>query len=96
MTRSGHAGSLRTSLVPSDDGALQQLRLNSGVATLIARRGASLQVARIETEKLLLQLLETELGRRAKEGAFSGKFAGLTHYFGYEGRCSMPTNFDAT
>ncbi len=54
------------------------------------------QVARIETEKLLLQLLETELGRRAKEGAFSGKFAGLTHYFGYEGRCSMPTNFDAS
>ena len=53
-------------------------------------------MARIETEKLLLQLLETELGRRTKEGAFSGKFAGLTHYFGYEGRCSMPTNFDAT
>ena len=54
------------------------------------------QVARIETEKLLLQLLETELGRRTKEGTFSGKFAGLAHYFGYEGRCSMPTNFDAT
>ena len=53
-------------------------------------------MARIETEKMLLQLLETELGRRKQEGAFGGKFAGLTHYFGYEGRCSMPTNFDAT
>ncbi len=61
-----------------------------------SEHGASPQVARIETEKLLLQLLETELGRRKEEGAFSGKFAGLTHYFGYEGRCSMPTNFDAT
>ena len=53
-------------------------------------------MARIETEKLLVQLLETELGRRQKEGTFGGKFAGLTHYFGYEGRCSLPTNFDAT
>lgn len=56
----------------------------------------AIQVARIETEKLLLQLLEIELRRRKQEGKFSGAFAGLTHYFGYEGRCSMPTNFDAT
>lgn len=55
-----------------------------------------MQVARIETEKLLLQLLEIELERRRKQGDFSGKFAGLCHYFGYEGRCSLPTNFDAT
>lgn len=55
-----------------------------------------LQVSRIETEKLLLQLLEIELQKRKQEGSFSGKFRGLTHYFGYEGRCSMPTNFDAT
>ncbi len=53
------------------------------------------QVARIETEKLLLQLLEIELEKRMQEGTFGGKFAGLCHYFGYEGRCSMPTNFDA-
>ncbi|CAK0740350.1 hypothetical protein CVIRNUC_001244 [Coccomyxa viridis] len=56
----------------------------------------NVQVARIETEKLLLQLLEVELEKRKQQGKFSGKFAGLTHYFGYEGRCSMPTNFDAT
>ena len=53
------------------------------------------QVARIETEKLLLQLLEIELEKQKQEGTFGGKFAGLCHYFGYEGRCSMPTNFDA-
>ena len=54
------------------------------------------QVARIETEKLLLHLLEAELEARRRRGSFAGKFAGLTHYFGYEGRCSLPTNFDAT
>ena len=53
------------------------------------------QVARIETEKLILQLLDAELAQRRAAGTFSGKFAGLTHYFGYEGRCSLPSNFDA-
>jgi pyrophosphate--fructose-6-phosphate 1-phosphotransferase len=60
------------------------------------RRGRVSQVARIETEKLLLQLLEVELEKCRKGGQFNGKFAGLCHYFGYEGRCSLPTNFDAT
>ena len=40
-------------------------------------------MARIETEKLLLQLLEAELESRRGEGKFGGKFAGLTHYFGW-------------
>ena len=53
------------------------------------------QVSRIETEQLLLQLVDVELEKRRKEGKFAGKFAGLTHNFGYEGRCSFPTNFDA-
>lgn len=52
-------------------------------------------MSRIETEQLLLQLVELELDKRRKEDKFCGKFAGLTHYFGYEGRCSFPTNFDA-
>lgn len=57
--------------------------------------GWRLQVSRIETEQLLLQLVDVELEKRRKESKFHGKFAGLTHYFGYEGRCSFPTNFDA-
>ncbi|KAK9817886.1 hypothetical protein WJX72_003737 [[Myrmecia] bisecta] len=56
----------------------------------------NVQVARIETEKLLLRLVEAELQKRRAAGSYSGKFQGLSHYFGYEGRCSMPTNFDAT
>ncbi|EIE27565.1 pyrophosphate-fructose 6-phosphate 1-phosphotransferase beta-subunit [Coccomyxa subellipsoidea C-169] len=55
----------------------------------------NVQVSRIETEQLLLQLVDVELEKRRKEGKFAGKFAGITHYFGYEGRCSFPTNFDA-
>lgn len=44
------------------------------------------QVARIETEKLLIRLVEQEIERRKKEGTFKGKFNALSHYFGYEGR----------
>lgn len=47
------------------------------------------QVARIDTEKLLQLMVEKELTRRKREGSFKGKFACLTHYFGYEGRCSL-------
>ncbi|CAL8463411.1 g2945 [Coccomyxa elongata] len=55
----------------------------------------NVQVSRIETEQLLLQLVAVELEKRRKESKFCDNFAGLTHYFGYEGRCSFPTNFDA-
>ena len=44
------------------------------------------QVARIETEKLLIRLVEHELAKRRAAGSFKGKFAALSHYFGYEGR----------
>jgi hypothetical protein len=53
-------------------------------------------VARIETEKLLIKLVSDELSSRKDAGTYAGKFNGLSHYFGYEGRCSLPTNFDAT
>lgn len=56
----------------------------------------NVQVSRIETEKLIVELLEQELERRKETGSYRGKFAALTHFFGYEGRCSMPTNFDAS
>lgn len=53
-------------------------------------------MAHIQTEALLLQLVSAELAARKAAGTFAGKFAGLAHYLGYEGRCSLPTNFDAT
>ena len=55
----------------------------------------NVQVSRIETEKLLTQLVKAKLDTWKKEGKYVGKFSTQTHFFGYEGRCSMPSNFDA-
>ncbi|KAG5005674.1 hypothetical protein JHK85_024216 [Glycine max] len=54
------------------------------------------EVAKIETEKMLIQMVETELEKRKQEGKYKGEFKGQSHFFGYEGRCGLPTNFDAT
>ncbi|QCD77181.1 pyrophosphate--fructose-6-phosphate 1-phosphotransferase [Vigna unguiculata] len=54
------------------------------------------EVAKIETEKMLIQMVETELEKRREEGKYKGEFKGQSHFFGYEGRCGLPTNFDAT
>lgn len=56
----------------------------------------NVQVSRIEMEKMLISMIETELFARKHEGDYSGNFKGQAHFFGYEGRCGMPTNFDAT
>lgn len=55
----------------------------------------NVQVSRIQTEELLVEMLTKELERRRKQGEYEGQFSAQTHFFGYEGRCSMPTNFDA-
>ncbi|KAJ6416339.1 hypothetical protein OIU84_002234 [Salix udensis] len=56
----------------------------------------NVQVAKIETEKMLIQMVETELEKRKQEGSYKGHFKGQSHFFGYEGRCGLPTNFDST
>jgi pyrophosphate--fructose-6-phosphate 1-phosphotransferase len=56
----------------------------------------NVQVAKIETEKMLIQMVETELGIRKQGDAYKGQFRGQSHFFGYEGRCGLPSNFDAT
>ena len=55
----------------------------------------NVQVSLIETEKLLVELVKNRLAAMKAEGSYTGKFAALTHFFGYEGRCSAPSNFDA-
>ena len=54
----------------------------------------NVMVSQIETEKLLVEMLEKQLKDMKKESKFKGKFAAITHFFGYEGRCGFPTNFD--
>ena len=55
----------------------------------------NVQVSKIETEKLLISMVEEKLAQLKKEGKYSGKFATQSHFFGYEGRCAFPSNFDA-
>ena len=55
----------------------------------------NVQVSLIGTEKLLAEMVGTKLAAWKAEGRYTGKFSPLTHFFGYEGRCAMPSNFDA-
>ncbi|MDE5626907.1 MAG: diphosphate--fructose-6-phosphate 1-phosphotransferase [Candidatus Amulumruptor sp.] len=77
-------------------------RIFSGLPAGVARQltldrdpHGNVQVSLIETEKLLSQMVATRLEEKRAEGSYSGKFSALHHFFGYEGRCAAPSNFDA-
>ena len=55
----------------------------------------NVQVSLIETEKLLSEMVSNKLAAWKNEGKFVGKFAAQHHFFGYEGRCAAPSNYDA-
>ncbi len=72
--------------------------LPEGVArqlTLDRDPHGNVQVSLIETEKMLAEMVDTKLKEWKKEGKFIGKFASQVHFFGYEGRCAAPSNYDA-
>ena len=72
--------------------------LPEGVArqlTLDRDPHGNVQVSLIETEKLLAEMVGNRLAELKKEGKYNGKFAAQVHFFGYEGRCAAPSNFDA-
>ncbi len=82
----------------SDD----NLAVFNSLPTSVARQLAldrdphgNVQVSLIETEKLLSSMVAAKLDKWKKEGKFVGKFSALHHFFGYEGRCAAPSNFDA-
>ncbi len=55
----------------------------------------NVQVSLIESEKLFSEMVKSNLAQRKKNGTYTGKFAPLHHFLGYEGRCAFPSNFDA-
>ena len=55
----------------------------------------NVQVSLIESEKLFAEMVATELKKRKAAGTYKGKFGTQHHFFGYEGRCAFPSNFDA-
>ena len=55
----------------------------------------NVQVSLIETEKLLAEMVGNRLTEMAEKGEYTGKFATQVHFFGYEGRCAAPSNYDA-
>ncbi len=55
----------------------------------------NVQVSLIESEKLFSEMVKNELAKRKAAGTYVGKFGAQHHFFGYEGRCAFPSNFDA-
>ena len=55
----------------------------------------NVQVSLIETEKLLIEMVGKKLAQMKGAGSYVGKFSTQHHFFGYEGRCAIPSNFDA-
>ena len=80
----------------------ENLHVFNSLPTNVARQLAldrdphgNVQVSLIETEKLLSTMVAQKLERMKKSGEYTGKFAALHHFFGYEGRCAAPSNYDA-
>lgn len=82
----------------SKDNATIYESLPEGVAkqlTMERDPHGNVQVSLIETEKLLSEMVGHKLAVWKKEGKYTGKFSALHHFFGYEGRCAAPSNYDA-
>ncbi len=80
----------------------ENLAVFNSLPTSVARQLAldrdphgNVQVSLIETEKLLSTMVAAKLDKWKKEGKYSGQFAAQHHFFGYEGRCAAPSNYDA-
>lgn len=82
----------------SKENAALYASLPEGVARQLALERdphGNVQVSLIETEKLLAEMVDSRLSEWKEEGRYRGKFATQMHFFGYEGRCAAPSNYDA-
>lgn len=86
----GDEASIAARLGPESAAVFEMLPPSIRAELLLERDPhGNVQVSRIETEKLIQKLVETELAARKAAGTYAGKFACLTHFLGYEGRCSL-------
>jgi pyrophosphate--fructose-6-phosphate 1-phosphotransferase len=96
MKKSHRLEWLATQLTPESSAVFQSLP--TGIATQLTLDRdphGNVQVSLIETEKLLGEMVRTKLADMKEKGEFKGKFGTQYHFFGYEGRCAAPSNFDA-
>ncbi len=91
----------RIDFVQGKLGALSRMAFQSlpaGIkAQLLAERDphGNVQVSRIETEKLVMEMVGEKIAELKKQGKTKAKYSPIGHFFGYEGRCAFPSNFDA-
>ena len=82
-------------LSPSLSGLMKSLPVSIAAQLMLDRDPhGNVQVSLIETEKLLADMVKLKLSDLKRAGLYNGKFAAITHFFGYEGRCGAPSNFD--
>ena len=89
-------GAIHSYLSPANADLFKSLPKNIALQLCLDRDShGNVQVSLIETESLLAEMVAKRLEEMASNGEYSGKFNAQTHFFGYEGRCADPTNFDA-
>ena len=71
------------------------LPFNVQVALTLRDPHGNLLVSQIESERVIIEAVDQRLSQLKKSGVYKGKFNALAHFFGYEGRCVQPSNFDA-
>ena len=89
-------GFVKTHIAPENLAVLESLPADVARQLCLDRDPhGNVQVSLIETEKLLSRMVATRLAAWKKEGSYAGSFNPQHHFFGYEGRCAAPSNYDA-
>ncbi|MCD8305364.1 MAG: diphosphate--fructose-6-phosphate 1-phosphotransferase [Prevotella sp.] len=87
---------VKSSIAPANLATLESLPTDVARQLCLDRDPhGNVQVSLIETEKLLSKMVATKLAAWKAEGKYNGKFSAQHHFFGYEGRCAAPSNYDA-
>eukprot|EP01015_Nassula_variabilis_P010208 TRINITY_DN1814_c0_g1_i8.p1 TRINITY_DN1814_c0_g1~~TRINITY_DN1814_c0_g1_i8.p1 ORF type:complete len:573 (+),score=117.46 TRINITY_DN1814_c0_g1_i8:66-1784(+) len=86
---------VKTNLTPWSAAVFNDLPEFTRKQLLLERdTSGSIQLTQIETEKLFAHLVAQELKKRKAQNKYNGSFNSITHFFGYQGRCSFPSQFD--